>query len=85
MTSQIQHSTLATFILPVAQALRMRGLDAMEVMESAGIDPSGVINSDRRISVDSMHRLMQTCVELSDDEAFGLFAAEPFPYSHWPL
>lgn len=76
MTSPIQHSVLATFILPIAQALRLRGLDAMDVIESADIDPSGVINSDRRISVQSMQRLMQTCIELSDDEAFGLFAAE---------
>ena len=76
MTSPIQHSILATFILPIAQALRLRGLDAMEVIESAGIDPSGVINSDRRIPVDSMQKLMQTCIDLSDDEAFGLFAAE---------
>jgi AraC-like DNA-binding protein len=76
MTSPIQHSILATFILPIAQALRLRGLEAMEIIESAGIDPSGVINSDRRISVDSMQKLMQTCIELSEDEAFGLFAAE---------
>jgi AraC-like DNA-binding protein len=67
---------LATFILPVAQALRLQGVDAMEVIEAAGIDPAGVINPDRRISVTSMQALLRACVEQTDDEAFGLLAAE---------
>ncbi|MBE9538843.1 MAG: AraC family transcriptional regulator, partial [Proteobacteria bacterium] len=76
MTSPIEHSILATFILPIAQALRLRGIDAMEVIEDAGIDPAGVINPDRRIPIDAMQTLMRRCVELTGDEAFGLLAAE---------
>ncbi len=67
---------LATFILPVAQALRLQGVDAMEVIEAVGIDPAGVINPDRRISVTSMQALLRACVEQTEDEAFGLLAAE---------
>ena len=67
---------MATFILPIAQALRLRGIDAMEVIESAGIDPAGVINPDRRISFDTFQSLLRRSVELTGDEAFGLLAAE---------
>jgi AraC-like DNA-binding protein len=72
----LEHSILATFILPIAQALRSQGIDALEVIESVGIDAAGVINPDRRIAIDKMQALLRTCVELTDDEAFGLVAAE---------
>ncbi|MEH6591912.1 MAG: AraC family transcriptional regulator [Halioglobus sp.] len=72
----IEHSLLATFILPVAQALRQHGVDAMELIESAGIDPAGVINPDRRISMDKMQLLLRLSVAETGDEAFGLLAAE---------
>ena len=72
----LEHSVLATFILPIAQALRLLGVDAMEVIEDAGIDPAGVINPDRRVPIESMHDLMHACVDLTGDEAFGLLAAE---------
>lgn len=76
MTSPIHHSILATFILPIAQALRLHGIDSMEVIESVGIDPAGVINPDRRIPIETMQLLMQHCLDLTGDEAFGLLAAE---------
>jgi len=72
----VKHSLLAAFILPVAQALRLQGLDAIELIEGVGIDPTGVINPDRRISIDSMQSLFKACVEQTGDEAFGLLAAE---------
>jgi AraC-like DNA-binding protein len=72
----IEHSLLATFILPIAQALRYHGVDAMEVIERAGIDPAGVINPDRRISMEKMQLLMRECIAETEDEAFGLLAAE---------
>lgn len=72
----IEHSLLATFILPIAQALRLQGIDALEVIEAAGIDAAGVINPDRRIPMETMQALLRSCVELTGDEAFGLAAAE---------
>jgi AraC-like DNA-binding protein len=74
--SPIEHSLLATFILPVAQALRLQGIDALQVIEGLGIDAAGVINPDRRVSIDKMQALLRTSLELSGDEAFGLVAAE---------
>ncbi len=71
-----EHSTLATFVLPVAQALRLHGIDAMAVVEESGIDPASVINPDRRISPVHMQALLARCVELTGEEAFGLLAAE---------
>lgn len=71
-----QHSTLATFVLPIAQTLRQHGVDAMAVMEQAGIDPASVINPDRRVAPAAMQRLLALCVEATGDEAFGLLAAE---------
>ena len=72
----LEHSVLATFVLPIAQALRHAGVDAMELIEESGIDPASVINPDRRIPVGSVQQLMARCVEETGDEAFGLLAAE---------
>ena len=71
-----QSSTLSTLILPIAKALRLEGLDPMELMEQAGIDPASVINPDRRIPVENMQRLWNLAGEASGDESFGLLAAE---------
>ena len=40
-------STLATLILPIAKALRLQGVDPMELLEQAGIDPATVINATK--------------------------------------
>lgn len=72
----LENSVLATFVLPVAQALRHAGVDAMELIEASGIDPASVINPDRRIPIESVQQLMSRCVEETGDEAFGLLAAE---------
>jgi AraC-like DNA-binding protein len=71
-----QHSTLATFVLPIAQSLRMQGIDAMTVIEAVGIDPAVIVNSDRRVSPATMQALFARAVAETGDEAFGLQAAE---------
>jgi AraC-like DNA-binding protein len=71
-----QPSTLATFLLPIAKALRLQGLDPMELLEQAEIDPAHVINDDRRVPVANMQRLWQLATAATGDEAFGLSAAE---------
>lgn len=71
-----QHSLLATFILPVAQALRLLGLDPLELTEELGIDAAKAANPDWRISQHAFDALMARSVELTGDEAFGLLAAE---------
>ncbi len=76
MSIKTEQSMLATFILPIAQALRSQGVDAMALVEEVGIDPSSVINADRRVPIDTVHQLFVRSVELSSDEAFGLIAAE---------
>lgn len=75
-TPLIEHSLLATFILPVARALRLRGVDAMELLEEVGIDPAGVVRPDWRISHKLMNELMRKALDATEDEAFGLYAAE---------
>lgn len=72
----IQHSLQATCILPVAQALRLCGEDALEILEEVGIDAAKAANPDWRVSHDSFNSLMRRCVEITGDEAFGLLAAE---------
>ena len=75
-TSPAEHSLLATFILPLAQALRLHGVDAMDVLEEMGIDMAKAANPDWRVSHVQFNALMSRCVELTEDEAFGLVAAE---------
>ena len=41
-TALLEHSLLATFILPVAKALRLRGIDAMEVTENVFESDAGI-------------------------------------------
>ncbi|RLA48636.1 MAG: hypothetical protein DRR04_05250 [Gammaproteobacteria bacterium] len=74
--SPLEHSMLATFVLPVAQALRMQGIDAMAVLEDMGIDMAKAANPDWRVSHEVFHALLERCVKLTGDEAFGLMAAE---------
>jgi AraC-like DNA-binding protein len=75
-SAALQHTVLSTFILPVAQALRLGGIDALEVIESVGIDPAKVVNPEWRIPDVTFNTLLGRCVELTGDEAFGLRAAE---------
>lgn len=72
----LEHSMQATFILPVAQTLRQQGFDALELVESVGIDPAKAANPDWRVPHTAFNQLMARCVEVTGDEAFGLLAAE---------
>lgn len=69
-------SWLGAFVLPLARALGKQGQDPIAVMSSVGVDPAKLANPDWRIAHDQMACLLRRCVELSDDEAFGLVAAE---------
>ena len=59
----LENSILATFILPIAQTLRQRGVAAMELVESVGIDPATVINSDRRVDISALFKLLDLAVQ----------------------
>jgi len=72
----IEHSMLATFILPVAQALRLQGIDALEILDDIGIDMAKAANPDWRVSHSDFSALMERCVAITGDEAFGLVASE---------
>ncbi|MEH6585768.1 MAG: AraC family transcriptional regulator [Halioglobus sp.] len=78
MTDQVVHeqSILGTLLLPIARVLQNRGFDAIEVIESSGLDPSKIADPDWRVPADKYNTLMRRCVELTQDEAFGLHAAE---------
>jgi len=71
-----QHSLLGTFILPIAKALRLNGLDPLEILHEVGIDAAKVANPEWRVPQLQFNRLMTRCVEATEDEAFGLVAAE---------
>ena len=72
----LEHTLMATFILPVARALRLQGVDPLDVLEEVGIDGAKAANPDWRVSHTDFNRLMNRCVELTGEEAFGLLAAE---------
>ena len=72
----LEHTMMATFILPVAHALRLQGIDALEVLEEVGIDVAKAANPDWRVQHTDFNRLMNRCVELTGEEVFGLQAAE---------
>lgn len=71
-----EHSLLGTFVVPVAQALRQRGIDPLEVVSAVGIDLASAANPDWRVSQNKFNQLLASCIEISGDEAFGLLAAE---------
>jgi len=74
--SATDHTLLASFVLPVTQALRLRGIDALEVIEELGINATDVTDPDSRILVSDLLSLWKTAVEITDDEALGLYVAE---------
>ena len=71
-----QHSMLATFVLPIARALRLRGVDPIPLFEECGIDPAGLARPDWRIPNVQGNALMHLAIQETDDEAFGLLAAQ---------
>jgi AraC-like DNA-binding protein len=48
----------------------------MQILEDVGIDPAGMVRPDWRIPHNLMNELMHSAVEATEDEAFGLHAAE---------
>jgi AraC-like DNA-binding protein len=70
------HSMLGSFIVPVAQALRQLGIDPLTVVEEAGIDLAKGANPDWRIGQGDFDRLLNHCVKVTGEEAFGLLASE---------
>jgi AraC-like DNA-binding protein len=75
-SAQPQHSILGTLIIPVAETLRQRGIDATEVVSSVGIAPGDLSDPECRVSIYDFNELMRLCVELTGDEAIGLYCAE---------
>lgn len=67
---------MGTLVLPVAQCLRLNGFDPLDVLAELEIDGAKLANPDWRISQSMFNRLMQHCVEITGDEAFGLAAAQ---------
>ncbi len=74
--SAVEHSMLGTFVLPVAQALRVLGFDPVEELASVDIDLARAANPEWRISPEAFNALLAHCESISGDEAFGLLAAE---------
>ncbi|MFV8817466.1 AraC family transcriptional regulator [Haliea sp. E17] len=72
----LRHSVLGTSVLPVAQALRLYGLEPLEVMSHVGLDAAKLADPDWRIPNTRFAALMDYSVEITGDEAFGLVAAE---------
>ena len=69
-------SILATFVLPIAKALRLRGVDPMELLERAEIDPAHLLNADRRVPAEKLDTLLALALEETGEPTFGLLAAE---------
>jgi AraC-like DNA-binding protein len=73
---QLQHSVLGTLLLPVAQCLRIKGFDPIEVLAEVNIDASKLANPDWRIPQAHYNQLMVHCLEVTGEESFGLEAAQ---------
>jgi AraC-like DNA-binding protein len=69
-------SILATFVLPIAKALRLLGADPMALLEQAQIDPAHLLNADRRVPGEKMDRLLELALSETGEPTFGLLAAE---------
>ncbi|MEH6517546.1 MAG: AraC family transcriptional regulator [Halioglobus sp.] len=72
----VENSVLGTFVLPVAKALRLQGAEPLDLMERVGIDPAHSARPDWRVPTSQMHALMRASVVETEDEFFGLSAAE---------
>jgi AraC-like DNA-binding protein len=72
----MEHSLLGTFLVPVAQALRVAGFDPVDEMARVGLDLARAANPEWRISPVDFNALMGHCEQITGDQAFGLSAAE---------
>ena len=75
-------SILGTLVLPVAEVLTQRGIDAREVIQGAGLDLESLSKPDYRVHHMEFNELMRRCVEATGDEAFGLYCAEAMQPDH---
>jgi AraC-like DNA-binding protein len=68
-------STISSWALLVAKALKEEGHDSAAVFESAGLDPARLRDPDARYPVDGMWRLWRLAAQVTADPYFGLKVA----------
>ena len=71
-------STISSWALLVAKALRAEGHDSEALFRSAGLDPDRLKDPDARYPIDGMCRLWRLAAQVTEDPYFGFKAA-----SHW--
>ena len=74
--SATRPSVLPALMLPVASVLRSRGFDPIEEMLDVGIDAAKIVRPDWRVPLKDYDSLLDRCVELTQEDALGLFAGE---------
>ena len=65
-------TTISSWVLVVAQALRAYGHNPEDILEKAGIDKNIHLNPDARIKIEDMSRLWKLAVKTTGDPCFGL-------------
>ena len=68
-------STISSWALLVAKALRAAGHDSDYLFRSAGLDPAKLNDPDARYPIEGMSRLWRLAVRVTADPYFGLKAA----------
>ncbi|HEX7602063.1 MAG TPA: AraC family transcriptional regulator [Polyangiaceae bacterium] len=64
---------------PACVALAAMGRDHTEILRKAGIEPEAVGDPDARVPVSAAFRVFELAVAATENEAFGLRAAEAIP------
>jgi AraC-like DNA-binding protein len=65
-------STLASWVLLIARALRERDIDADSLLQRAGMSPARLHDANARYPLESMQRLWRLSAEAARDPCFGL-------------
>jgi len=76
MAHDPQPSVLASWVRTIVDALSAQGVDAGEVLQTAGLTNESLTDPNARISVVSMARLWKRAAERVGDPAFGLQASK---------
>ncbi len=66
------NTTLSTWAGAIAASLESRGIDSVQVFENVGLDITKTLDANARFLVSDMSNLWHSCVDITDDPAFGL-------------
>ena len=80
--SETEHTTLASWALAIERAVQKQAIDIAPLYQRSGIDRTLLSEPEARILTTDMWKLWHVAVDMSGDDAFGLYVAQSIFPTH---